>query len=193
MEMIEGEGPYDCKKDPPLEGAMRELRLITHKTIKKVTLDIEERFHFNTAISSIMELVNALYLFRQKKGAGESEADARLGQKVFSEAVTSVVLLLSPFAPHLAEELWEMLGNDIPVYKTPWPAFDADALVTEEVTLVVQINGKVRSRISVPMDASKDEAVQRAMKDSKVIEWSKDKEIKKLIYVPNKILNMVVA
>jgi leucyl-tRNA synthetase len=187
LNVLEGVAPYDPKADPPLGADLKELRRVVHKTIEKVTVDIEERFHFNTAISSIMELVNALYIFTQSKVSADHP-----GPKVFSEAVNAVVLLLAPFAPHISEELWEELGNGVPVYKTPWPTFDAEALLAETVTLVVQINGKVRSRISLPPDASKESAVEIAKLDSKVVEWTKGREIKKLIYVPNKILNMVV-
>jgi leucyl-tRNA synthetase len=187
LDALESAAPYDPKANPELGGELKELRRVTHKTIEKVTVDIEERYHFNTAISSIMELVNALYKFADSDGA-----DAPQGAGVFSEAVNAVILLLSPFAPHISEELWEMLGNSEPLYKTRWPTFDAEALAAEEVTLVVQINGKVRSRITLPLDASKEVAVEAAKSDPKVAEWTKGKETKKIIYVPNRILNMVV-
>ncbi len=180
--------PYAPDKDGPLEGYLKEIHGATHRTIKKVTQDIEERFHFNTAISSIMELVNALYQFRLPAGEGRGT-----GLKVFREAVDAVVLLISPFAPHVSEELWMKLGNTVPVYKTPWPGVNDNALVREEVTLIVQINGKVRSKINAPADSAEEVIRGLVMKDEKTLEWVKDKAIKKFIYVPNRIVNMVVS
>ncbi len=167
---------------------MKEIHGATHRTIKKVTQDIEERFHFNTAISSIMELVNALYQFHLPDGEGKGT-----GLKVFREAVDAVVHLISPFAPHISEELWIKLGNTVPVYKTPWPGVNDNALVREEVTLIVQINGKVRSKINAPADSAEEFVRGLVMKDEKTLEWVKDKTIKKFIYVPNRIVNMVVS
>ncbi|HLC18217.1 MAG TPA: leucine--tRNA ligase, partial [Thermodesulfobacteriota bacterium] len=185
-----GTGPYDGSKDAALEGLpeLKALHQASHRTIDKVTRDIGERFHFNTAISSIMELVNALYLFRQKE-----KTDDGLGRKVFREAVEAVVLLLAPFAPHISEELWRGLGGEAPVYKTPWPEADPTALVAEEVTVVVQINGKVRSTVTLPADSSEEEVREVVLKDEKVAEWTKGRDVKKFIYVPNRVVNLVVA
>ncbi len=188
LDALKGTQAYDAYKDGALDGALKDLHQQTHRTIKKVTQDIEERFHFNTAISSIMELVNTLYQLQSG-----TDLKTNIGQKAFREAVESVVLLLSPFAPHISEELWERLGNATPVYDTPWPYLREDALAREEVTLVVQINGKVRSKVTVPVDAPEEEVREAVMKDDKTNEWIKGKEIKKFVYVPNKIVNMVVA
>ncbi len=188
IESLRDSSPYAPDKDGPLEGYLKEIHGATHRTIKKVTQDIEERFHFNTAISSIMELVNALYQFRFPAGEGRGT-----GLKVFREAVDAVVLLISPFAPHISEELWMKLGNTVPVYKTPWPGVNDNALVREEVTLIVQINGKVRSKINAPADSAEEVIRGLVMKDEKTLEWVKDKAIKKFIYVPNRIVNMVVS
>jgi leucyl-tRNA synthetase len=188
VEILKGLEPY--RGAEPLTGTLKDVHRKTHATIKKVTEDIQQRFHFNTAISSIMELTNRLY---QWEGEREGEKKGPLELKVLREAVEAVVLLLSPFAPHISEELWQRLGNTRPVYETDWPAFSPDALVTEEVLVVVQINGKVRSRVNVPAGSARDVVEGVVMKDEKVIEWTKGKKVRKIIYVPDKILNMVVS
>jgi leucyl-tRNA synthetase len=183
----------DCEPyrgDESLTGTLKDIHRKTHTTIKKVTEDIERRFHFNTAISSIMELTNRLYQWEGKRKGKKRDP---LELKVLREAVEAIVLLLSPFAPHISEELWQRLGNVSPLFETVWPAFSPDALITEEVLVVVQINGKVRARVNVPAGVNKDVVEGVAMKDEKVIEWIKGKTIKKTIYVPDKILNMVVS
>ncbi|MBI5587607.1 MAG: leucine--tRNA ligase [Deltaproteobacteria bacterium] len=189
MELLTNAEPYGPERDGPLEGASKDVFHVTHRTIKKVTQDIEERFHFNTAISSIMELVNSLYQYR----AAMNGKSAYIERKVFREAVEAVVLLLSPFAPHISEELWMRLGKKTPVYKTPWPGVNEGALVKEEVTIVVQINGKVRSKVAAPVDSSEETVRELVMKDSRTLEWTAGKELRKFVYVPNKIVNMVVA
>ncbi|MEK7774243.1 MAG: class I tRNA ligase family protein, partial [Deltaproteobacteria bacterium] len=159
--LLEGMSPYDPATGGPLRAELKEMHRITHRTIKKVTQDIEERFHFNTAISSIMELCNALYQFL---GGLDKTADP-LKLKVLREAVEAVVLLLSPFAPHIAEELWKRLGNSVPVYMTPWPAVSEGALLKEETTLIVQINGKLRSKVTVPVGSARDFVERAVMSD----------------------------
>ncbi|MBE9528778.1 MAG: leucine--tRNA ligase, partial [Proteobacteria bacterium] len=190
--LLDGVTPYSSS-DGPLDKfpALKKVHQTTHKTIKKVTHDIEERFHFNTAISAVMELVNALYLFVQDKSI---DTDDPITRKVFKESVLSVVQLISPFAPHMAEELWSGLsGSGVPLYKTSWPTFDEAALVVEEVTIVVQINGKVRAKLSVAAGATEEAVTEAAFADVKVAEWVEGKTIRKKIYVPNKILNLVVG
>ncbi|MBI5563057.1 MAG: leucine--tRNA ligase [Deltaproteobacteria bacterium] len=182
MDTLNAAEPY-AVGGATLEGSALDVHRATHRTIKKVTQDIEERFHFNTAISAIMELVNALYQFNEK--------DAR--PDVFKEAVEAVVLLLSPFAPHVSEELWQRLGNAEPVYKTAWPRPDPDALVADEATIVIQINGKVRSKVTVPVDAAEEFVKDAVIKDEKTAEWTKGKTLRKFVYVPGKIVNMVVG
>ncbi|MEE9614526.1 MAG: leucine--tRNA ligase [Thermodesulfobacteriota bacterium] len=182
-ELLKGSEPYTGGE---LDGPLKDARRQTHATIKKVTSDIEERFHFNTAISAIMELVNGLY---QWKGNKKDPIEL----SVFREAVEAVLLLLSPFAPHMTEELWQGLGGGKALYETPWPSVDPAALVTEEVLIVVQINGKVRSRVNVPAGAERDTVESIVMKDEKVIEWTGGKTIKKFVYVPGRIVNMVVG
>ena len=173
-----------------LEGKAKELHATTHRTIRKVTQDIEERFHFNTAISSIMELVNALYQFQSTlDGKGHGTAEAR----VFKEAIEAVVLLLAPFAPHISEELWSRLGVTKPVYMTGWPAWSEEAVREDEIEIPVQVNGKVRSRLKVPAGAAEAEVKRIVMNDEKIKEIITGKDIRKFVYVQDKIVNMVVA
>lgn len=199
--------PFDGNCE--LTGELRKIHRTTHKTIKKVTEDIERRFHFNTAISSIMELVNVLYKWIDVSGglsAGDAKKpDAKSGSApdltvaskktishaVFREAVNAVVVLLSPFAPHVTEELWQRLGNTEPLFRTPWPEFNSESISEDEVTIVVQVNGKVRSRVNVPANAGKNIVEEIVLKDPKVTPWTLDKEVKKIIYIPNKIFNIV--
>ena len=194
IEVLKGAAPYKPSKDAgkdadkdarPLEGFSGTVHRTTHKTIKKVTEDIERRFHFNTAISAIMELTNLLY-------QGRWDEVGVVDKTVFREAVEAVVLLLSPFAPHMTEELWEALGAERPLYQTPWPDFDPAAIETDEVELVVQINGKVRAKVMVPSGAAREAVEEAVMAEEKVIEWIRDKSIKKVVYVPKKLVNVVV-
>ncbi|QEM68211.1 leucine--tRNA ligase [Geobacter sp. FeAm09] len=162
----------------------RTLRRAVHKTIKKVTEDIEERFHFNTAIASIMELLNTL-----------QPADLQSPQfgAVMKEALASTVLLLAPFVPHVSEELWERLGNATPLSRTAWPEYDRDAVVDEEVLVVVQVNGKLRTRITVSAETSMEELKNSALADEKVLPFLEGKQLRKIICVPGKLINIVVG
>lgn len=188
---LDGVSPYKAEISG-LDGIVKELYQITHRTISRVTVDIEERFHFNTAISAIMELVNFLYQYQNQKPWNGKDKTAP-EYSVYRGAVETVVLLLAPFAPHISEELWKRLGNAKPVCKTGWPAVDPGALVKEDVNIIIQINGKVRSKVSVPVDTAEESVREAVMKDEKVIEWISGKTVKKFIYVPNKIVNMVVG
>ncbi|MBP6919497.1 MAG: leucine--tRNA ligase [Candidatus Omnitrophica bacterium] len=145
-----------------------------HKTIKKVTEDYES-FKFNTAIASMMELVNAIY-----QGAAD--------RNVFS----TLVILLAPIAPHFCEELWQILGNKEPVAAAPWPAWDEKMLVEDTVVIPVQINGKVRSQITIPSQAASEAVRAIVDNDAKSQQWIQGKPIKKFIFVPGKIVNIVV-
>ncbi len=168
-----------------LVGANREMRRLTHATIKKVTEDIEVRFNFNTAVSAIMELVNALYQYREIPPADRDPA-------VLKEAVETVLLLLAPFAPHIAEELWEITGHTGSIHCQPWPAYDPEALVEDEITIVVQVNGRVRDRLLVPAGIDAGEMEKRVLQEPKVKKLIEGKEIVKIIPVPGKLVNIVV-
>jgi len=162
---------------------------MTHTTIKKVTEDIDGRFHFNTAISAIMELVNAIYVFELPQKAG---AERDLAVRVVREAIEATVMLLAPFVPHIAEELWEILGHPTSLFNEKWLRYDREAAKAEEILIVVQVNGKVRSRITVVADATEDEVKQTALADPRVQEYTQGKALKKVVVVPKKLVNIVV-
>jgi leucyl-tRNA synthetase len=176
------------KDDKPVDLSEqdKELRYIVHSTIKKVTVDIEERFNFNTAISAIMELVNGIYQYREKVGEDQQNT------AVIGEAISSLLLLLAPFAPHITEELWELTGHQGSVHAQPWPVYDPQALIQEQVEMVVQINGKVRERIMVDADASQQDIQDMVLKLNRVQDFIGDKKVAKVIVVPKKLINIVV-
>ena len=147
---------------------------IAHKIIKKVSEDFNE-FKFNTAIASLMELTNAAY----QMGADK---------EIFSQ----LVIMLSPIAPHFCEELWQGLGNKESIFKTAWPKYDLKLLIEENVDLVIQVNGKVRSKIQAPRDISESELKELVFKDEKLIPWLEGKTPKKFIIVPQKLVNIVI-
>jgi len=145
-----------------------------HKAIKKVSQDYSE-FKFNTAIASLMELTNVIY----QTGANK---------QIFS----TLVIMLSPIVPHFAEELWEILGNKESIFKASWPKFDPALLVEETVELVIQVNGKVRSKISVERNISEEKLKELIQQDEKLIPWFEGKSPKKIIIVPQKLVNIVI-
>jgi leucyl-tRNA synthetase len=162
----------------------RDLRRTVHKTIRKVTEDLEERFHFNTAISAVMELLNTLQsteLSSPQKGA------------VMKEALESLVLLLAPIVPHITEELWRRLGHDELLSSTSWPQYDPAAVVDEEVLVVVQVNGKLRSKITLPAGMDEDALKAKALADEKVQPFLEGLQVRKVICVPGKLVNIVVG
>lgn len=175
------------RRDWDLPEDLRVLRRKTHLTIKKVTEDIENRFHFNTAISAVMELVNLLYRHAERM----READAcTLG--VLREALESVVVLLSPIVPHFCEELWEMLGHGESVVQVCWPEYESEAIKDEEVLIVIQVNGKLRGRVMVEAHASEAEVREKVLANQRVRDLLKDQTVKKIILVPKKLVNLVV-
>ncbi|HWR72395.1 MAG TPA: leucine--tRNA ligase, partial [Nitrospirota bacterium] len=153
----------------------------THLTIKKVTEDIEREFHFNTAVAALMEMVNEMYDYTANDVPKEKLPVLKL-------AVESLVLLISPFAPHFAEELWETLGNKASVAHAVWPQYDPDAIVATEVTVVVQVNGKVRSKLTLPAGLSEKEIEAAALADPKVREYTDGKQPRKVIVVQGKLV-----
>ncbi len=157
----------------------------THLTIKKVTEDIEREFHFNTAIAALMEMVNEVYDYTAK-----SVETVKL--PVLRSALEALTLLISPFAPHFAEELWEALGHTDSVARASWPAYDPAAIVVTEVTVVIQLNGKVRSKLTLPAGTSDKEIESAALADAKVQEHLAGKTPKKVIIVQGKLVNVVV-
>ncbi|QOX79180.1 leucine--tRNA ligase [Trichlorobacter lovleyi] len=162
----------------------RSLRRAVHKTLKKVTEDIDERFHFNTAIAAVMELMNTL------QGARLATPQAAA---VMKEALELVVTMLAPFVPHITEELWQSLGHATPLSATVWPAWDSEAVVDEELLVVVQVNGKLRSKLSVAVGIDEEAIKQLALADDKVKVFTDGMQIRKVIYVPGKLVNIVVG
>ncbi len=172
-----------------LPKAAKDLRRITHAAIKKVTEDIDGRFHFNTAISAVMELVNGLYAFELSK---DDNMERDIAVRVLREAVESTVMLMAPFVPHITEELWEILGHSASLFDARWLSYDEEAVKADEILIVVQVNGKVRSRITVPADASDDEVKQTALAADRIQKYLQGKEPRKVILVPKKLVNVVV-
>jgi leucyl-tRNA synthetase len=168
-----------------VEGEAKNLRRAVHKTIRKVTEDVDGRFHFNTAIAAVMELVNAIQAFG-KKDAPENAA-------VLREAIESVVRLLAPFVPHFTAELWAELGHAESLEEAGWPGYDAEAAVDEEITVVVQVNGKLRSKLTVAPDIDEESAKAAALGDEKVKPFIEGKTVRKVVYVPGKLVNIVVG
>ncbi|ERM91544.1 leucyl-tRNA synthetase [Caldanaerobacter subterraneus subsp. yonseiensis KB-1] len=163
--------------------AEKELNYVRHYTIKHVTLDAD-KFEFNTAIARIMELVNALYKY-------ENEVEVK-NIKFYEDVVRDFVKILAPFAPHFSEEMWERLGYEYSVFNQKWPEWDEKALEREMVEIAIQVNGKVRSKAQVPSNATDEELKQIALSDERVKSYLDGKEIKKVIIVKNRLVNIVV-
>jgi leucyl-tRNA synthetase len=168
-------------------GAALALRRKTHQTIRKVTEDVQDRFHFNTAVAAIMELINQLYQFPI-----EQAQDAPT-QQALREAAETIALLLSPFTPHIAEELWRQLGHADGVLLHPWPVHDLSLAQEPELTVVVQVNGRVRSRLTVPASIADDDLREAALHHERVQEWVVGRTVRNVIVVPQKLVNIVVA
>ena len=166
-----------------LNDAQKAIRLITHKTIEKVGDDVGRRFTFNTAIASVMELINALTKFKD---------DSEQGRAVMQESLQAIVLLLSPIVPHITHEIWKVLGQDDSLLDQAWPVVDESALVKDSLQIIVQVNGKLRSRIEVSASASKDEIEAAAVADENVKKFTDDKQVVKVIVVPGKLVNIVI-
>jgi leucyl-tRNA synthetase len=154
-----------------------------------VTEDIEREFQFNTAIAALMEFVNGLYKF----AANADDLNREKALNAVREAIEALLLLLSPFAPHIAEELWAATGHATGLARQPWPAYDATLLQEEMLTIPVQVNGKVRSKLSVPAEWSKEQVIVASQTDVKVSEWIKGKAIKNVVYVDKRLVNIVVG
>jgi leucyl-tRNA synthetase len=187
-----------------LDGAERSLRRKTHDSIRRVTQDLDPRVHLNTGVSGLMELVNELYAFcgrsecglltREPQGAqavGTVERQATIA--VVKEAVEALVLMISPFAPHMAEELWERLGHAGGVAAAGWPSFDEAVAKADEIEVPVQVNGKVRSRISVPADVSEDRLRELALADPQVVRHLEGKSVRKVIVAKGRMVSIATS
>ncbi len=204
-ETIAGEGIDSPDACDSLNADEKALRRKTHDTIRRVTADIEQRQQLNTAVSAMMELVNELYAFSEKTVTGgparrvdeDVEHAGKVERKeticVVREAVEALIRMLAPFAPHTAEEMWEMLGYDSGLTAASWPEFNADVAKADEIVIPVQVNGKVRGRVTVPVDISDDELQRIALADSGVQGHLAGKSVKKVVVAKGRLVSVVVG
>jgi len=202
-ETIGGEG-IPSPAELELNDGERALRRKTHDTIRRVSVDLDPRVHLNTAVSALMELVNELYAF-----CGRTEC-LRIGQQadevsrvgaveraatvaVLKEAVEALVRMISPFTPHMAEELWELLGHTGGIVAPGWPSFDEAVAKAEEIVIPVQINGKVRARLTVPADTSEDQLRELALADPQVARHLEGKTVRKVVVADGRLVSIVAG
>ena len=186
MDMIKDE-PIDYSKLSKEDKALvRKL----HQTIKRVTEAIEDNYHFNTSIAGNMELINDVYDFRSSVLGTDKESSE--SQKVFGEVLRNIVIMLSPFVPHFCDELWEAMGETGFLFNAPWPEYDEKLTIADEITMAIQVNGKVRGSISVERTASKEDIEKMALAVENVQKHTEGKTVAKVIVVPGKIVNIVV-
>jgi len=164
--------------------AQQEMRRLTHETLKKVTDDINRRKTFNTAIAAVMELINAIYKFDDKSSTG---------QAIIQESLNICVLMLSPIIPHVTHTLWYALGHKEAIIDIPWPDIDESALIKNNIEMMVQVNGKLRGRIKIAVDENKSDIENIALNDENVKRFIDGKEVRKIIVVPGKLVNVVVS
>ncbi|MBI4164754.1 MAG: leucine--tRNA ligase [Acidobacteria bacterium] len=175
-------------KDSSSSLTAEERRLLrkAHQTLRHVTADMEERWHYNTDIAMMMELVNEI---SELEGA---VVEGKIRPEILKASLESLLAMLSLFAPHIADELWEALGHDQPLLRTPWPAYDSELAAEEELEIPVQVNGKLRARVRVPAGAAEEVIRRRALAEDKVAALANGKQIVKVIVVPKKLVNIVV-
>lgn len=161
----------------------KAMRLVIHSTLKKVTTDLSEKFGFNTAIAALMELINEMYKYK--------ELDTR-NDGIIREGIETIITILAPFTPHIGEELWTMIGKEGSVFNISWPSYDESALVQDEVEVIVQVNGKLRAKVSMDANISREDMEKVAMEDAKVQAAIEGKDVVKVIAVPKKLVNIVV-
>ena len=171
-----------------LSPAARKMQRVLHQTIKHITADFGGRWHFNTSISFLMSLVNELYAYEDAVQRGEAPAPLSL----VADMQRKLVLMLAPFAPYLAHELWEMLGESSDLLRAPWPQYDPALAKEQEVEIAIQVNGKIRSRIVVPAEATEDQVRELALADEKVKAAVADREILKVLVVKGRLVNVAV-
>jgi leucyl-tRNA synthetase len=183
-----------------LDEAERGLRRRTHATIRRVTNDIDPRMHLNTAISALMELVNDLYAFADRCGVRPTGRDdeppavvtRRESAAVLREAIEALVLLISPFTPHMSEELWEAMGHEGGVVAAGWPQYDEDAAREESVEIPVQVNGKVRGRVVVAADAAEEDIRTVALAEAHIQPYLAGRQLVKVIVARGRLVSVVV-
>src|SRR5271157_3196839 len=171
-----------------LSPAARQMQRKLHQTIRRVTEDFGARWHFNTSIAAVMELVNELYAYEDGVHRGEPAAPLSL----VADAQRKLVLMLAPFAPYLAHELWEMLGETADLLRAPWPQYDPALAKEEEVEIAIQVNGKIRDRIVVAAEATEDQVRELALADEKIKAAIVGKEVVKVLVVKGRLVNVVV-
>ena len=164
----------------------RQIERKLHQTIKRISHDFQGRWHFNTSVAAIMEFVNQLY------GAEDEISSGKFPQALLADVQRRLVLLLAPFAPYLAAELWEVLGEKESLLRYPWPAYDAALAKEDEITYAVQVNGKLRSHLVMPAESSEELVRERVLADEKVRAATEGKQIAKVIVVAGKLVNVVV-
>ncbi|MFH1854194.1 MAG: leucine--tRNA ligase [Candidatus Omnitrophota bacterium] len=178
------------------EKEILQLKRKTHATIKKVTEDMEGAFHFNTALSAIMELVNEIYAYMSLQPSTHAPYPDEVNDSGFSlqlkESIETVIVLLAPFVPHIAEEMWEKLGNKTSIFKAKWPEYREDILIQDMVSMAVQINGKVRAKIEVAPTTDEDEIKKIVLDNEAVKKWINGKTPRKFIIVKGRLINLVV-
>jgi leucyl-tRNA synthetase len=183
------EGPLSSDQSLALPPAARKVQRKLHQTIRRITEDFGGRWHFNTSIAAIMELVNELYAYEDSvQRGGEPAAPAPL----MADVQRKLVLMLAPFAPYLSAELWEMLGETTDLLRAPWPKFDPELAKEEEIEMAVQVNGKIKARIKVLADAEEAQIRETALVDEKVKAAMAGKEIVKVLVVKGRLVNVVV-
>ncbi len=173
-------------KNEKLNTASQTLQRKTHQTIEKFSNDIENNFHFNTCISSVMELVNTL------TSLAAANSKEKIDPSTLTFTIETIIILLYPMVPHICAELWEVSGHTTPLEKIDWPIFDPSIAKEDELTIVIQVRGKVRSRLQVPAGTDDDTLKEMALADENVIKFLKDTPVKKIIVVKNKLLNIVI-
>jgi leucyl-tRNA synthetase len=199
-ETIGGEGMPECRAADCTD-TERQLRRKTHDTIRRVTVDIEERMHLNTAISSLMELVNELYDFSESTAHGlPTRGDPPAGRverpqtiAALREAIDALVVMISPFAPHMAEELWQKLGHAETLAAAKWPSFDAEVAKAAEVVVPVQVNGRLRARITAQAGATEEQLRALALADAAVKTYTDGKTIRKVVVAKGPLVSVVVS
>jgi leucyl-tRNA synthetase len=180
-------------RELPLNSEQKALRLKTHSTLLKVGDDIGRRQTFNTAIAAVMELVNTVTKFQEEQDIISDTTVARTSLSVVHEALEIILLALSPIVPHFCHALWKHLGHADAIINCPWPAADNAALVQDEVHMVIQVNGKLRSKLTVPKDCDQSIIERLALADSHVCKFTDGLTVRKVIVVPGKLVNIVVS
>jgi len=181
LDRVKGVKAYHGKGDE-LAGADRAVNRLTHQTIRKVTHDILDSWHFNTAVASLMEFMNVV-----------KDSEAAASPAVMRFALESATQLLSPFVPHVAEEVWEMLGHKPSIFHTPWPTFDEAQAKADEVEIPVQVNGKLRDRVIVPADATEEDIRKAALAEERIAKHLEGKTVRKVIVIPGRLINIVAG